>query len=172
MFEHAVIVALILFAGYGIIRPILKSESFDDTRQPKTDDELRRLVHQKESVYATIRELEFDLQMGKLSTTDYEELKNQYKKEAIDCIKAIEALELIKNRKPALSESEMEIEAENEMDAFRKKSGESTNIFCTRCGTRVSSRDRFCFSCGAELIKPQQGFISPPKTRHAEVFEQ
>jgi rRNA maturation endonuclease Nob1 len=172
MLEYVVIVALVLIAGFWIIRPLLKPDSIDDASDPKSDDELRRLVHQKETAYETIRELEFDLQMGKLSKADYEELKNQYKKEAIDCIKAIEDLELMKNRLPAASESELEIGVENEAAALRNKSRESAHMFCTQCGTEVSRRDRFCFACGSELIRPQEAFISGLKTRPAEVLEQ
>jgi UDP-galactopyranose mutase len=90
MVEYIVIAVLMAGAGFWIIKPLLQSETIDLSLSADTNETLGQWEAQKESVYATIRDLEFDLRMGKLSARDFEELEKQYKKEAVDCLKAID----------------------------------------------------------------------------------
>jgi hypothetical protein len=152
MVEYFVIIAMILAAGYWVIRPLLRPVSVDRMQTPKTDDALWQLELQKEGAYATIQELEFDLKMGKLSSEDYEALKRQYKYEAIDCIKAIDDLKNAKKETANMTEADLEEEIEQEISAMRTRgSTDNPHIFCTQCGSQSSLQDRFCFSCGAKL---------------------
>jgi hypothetical protein len=154
MVEYFVIIAMILAAGYWIIRPLLRPVSAERTQIPKTDDALWQLELQKEGVYATIQELEFDLKMGKLSSEDYEALKRQYKYEAIDCIKAIDDLKNTKKETANMTEADLETKIEQEISTMRTRgSTDNPHIFCSRCGIQSSLQDRFCFSCGAKLAK-------------------
>ena len=52
---------------------------------------LPHLLVQKEVAYATLKDLDFDFKTGKLSDEDYQELKTQYEKEAIDILEKIDA---------------------------------------------------------------------------------
>ncbi len=53
---------------------------------------LPHLLIQKEVAYATLKDLDFDFKTGKLSDEDYQELKTQYEKEAIDILEKIDNL--------------------------------------------------------------------------------
>jgi hypothetical protein len=146
MIEYVILIALILGAGYWIIRPLLQPDAWDRTQ----------LEIQKAGVYSTIQELEFDLKMGKLTPDDFEALKRQYKNEAIDCIKAIEDLKTDKKEAANLAEEDLEDQIEQEIVAMRaNRSKENAHIFCSQCGTKSARQDRFCFSCGAKLAHPQ-----------------
>lgn len=155
MVEYVVIIALIIGAGYWIISPLLKSDRFDREMVSKPDETLRQLEVQKESAYATIQDLEFDLKMGKLSSEDFEELKRQYKKEAVDCLKAIDDLKTNESKLANLAKEDLEIELEKEILALRTRGSKEKAYFCAQCGVKASHQDRFCASCGAKLAKPE-----------------
>lgn len=154
MVEHIAIIGLIVGAGYWIISPLLKSDQLTSFLTSKTDERLKQLTSEKEGAYATIKELEFDLEMGKLSTEDYETLKGQYMFDALDCMKEIDALQSNESRKESLTEKDIEDEIEREISELRSgRSRKTASVFCSDCGTEASSQDRFCFSCGAKLVK-------------------
>ena len=92
MLEYVVIICFILAAGYFIIHPLLNPDIYKARVTKTTDERLRELNLRKKGAYATIKELEFDLEMGKVSKKDYETLKGQYTSEAVDSIKEIDKL--------------------------------------------------------------------------------
>ncbi len=154
MLEYVVIIGLIIGASFYIISPLLKS-SRTEIFVPKTDEMLTELNLKKEGVYATIRELEFDLNMGKLSEEDYEILKTQYMQNAVDCIKAIDELQMNRHRQTDQSEEDLENQIELEISTLRSSGlTNKTHMFCSQCGQKSSYKDQFCFKCGAKLIKP------------------
>jgi hypothetical protein len=155
MEEYLAIIGLIIGASYWIVSPLLRSDQFNRDFISKTGEALRQLELKKENVYATIQELEFDLNMGKLSKEDFANLKEQYKKDAVDCLKTIDELQMNNKKTKNLSDKDLEKEIEKEISALRsRKSEEKTHIFCTQCGTKASHQDLYCFACGAKLVKP------------------
>jgi hypothetical protein len=156
MIEYIVILGLILGTGYWIIRPLLRPSRYDRTLVPKKDETLKQLEVQKEGAYSAIRELEFDLKMGKLSSEDFEALKNQYTQEAVNYLKEIDKLQTNNPTNSSLSAEDIEAEIEREVVVLStKKRKKVDHMYCTQCGSKASRKARFCFSCGAELIKPQ-----------------
>jgi hypothetical protein len=152
MVEHIVIIGLIVGAGYWIISPLMKSDQLNISLTSESDERLEQLTSEKEGAYATIKELEFDLEMGKLSTEDYETLKGQYMLEALDCMKEIDALQSNESRRESLTEKDIEDEIEQEVSQLRSsRSSKTASVFCTHCGTKASSRDRFCSQCGTRI---------------------
>jgi hypothetical protein len=152
MVEHIVIIGLIVGAGYWIISPLLKSDHLNSSLTSESDERFKQLTSEKEGAYATIKELEFDLEMGKLSTEDYETLKGQYMLEALDCMKEIDALQSNQSRKESLTEKDIEDEIEQEVSQLRNNRSKKTDgVFCTHCGTKASSEDRFCSKCGTRI---------------------
>jgi hypothetical protein len=153
--EYVVIIGLLLASAVYIISPLLKSGRAGGAFVSETDEMLAELNLKKEGSYAAIRELEFDLNMGKLSAEDYETLKAQYMSEAVGYIKTIDELQMNRNGQTGLSEKDLENEIEQEISALRSTgSAKPANVFCTECGQKASSSDRFCAKCGAKLIKP------------------
>lgn len=64
---------------------------------------------QKEIVFTTLNEIEFDYQMKKLSEEDYEDLKNQYQRSAVNLLDAGAV------RKGSLNFADLEKELEEEI---------------------------------------------------------
>ena len=153
--EYIVIIGLLLASAVYIISPLLKPGRASGAFASETDEMLAELNLKKEGSYAAIRELEFDLNMGKLSAEDYETLKAQYMFEAVGYIKTIDELQTNRNRQTGLSEKDLGNEIEQEILALRStESTKTANVFYSECGQRTSSSDRFCVKCGAKLIKP------------------
>jgi hypothetical protein len=57
---------------------------------PPGDPERYRLEKEKELAYAAIKEADFDLQMGKLSTEDHATLRDKYEARALAALTALE----------------------------------------------------------------------------------
>ncbi len=114
MWEYIVIVFLILASGYWIIRPLLSPEQLQDSLTPDLNERLNQITLKKEGAYATIKELEFDLSMGKLSKEDFETMKKQYTLDALEYIEEIDQLQASEKIDPKLTEEEIEKNTENE----------------------------------------------------------
>jgi hypothetical protein len=56
--------------------------------------ELRELYALRDITYETLRDLEFDFHSGKIGADDYNELSDRFRREAIDLVGRIEALEV------------------------------------------------------------------------------
>ena len=152
MVEYVVIILLFLGAGYFVISPFLESEEQELYESPEGDMKLRDLELKKEGAYATIKELEFDLKMGKLSEEDFETMKQQYMRDAMEYLKEIDQFDKNDKKKRNLSEVSVDEDFEVGTSATHPhKPGEGTDRFCTRCGEKASSKDLFCRGCGAKL---------------------
>ena len=154
MWEYIVIVFLILASGYWIIRPLLSPEQLQDSLTPDLNERLNQITLKKEGAYATIKELEFDLSMGKLSKEDFETMKEQYTLDALEYMEEIDQLQASEKIDPTLTEEEIEKNTENEISVLPEaRSTVKASVFCTQCGEKTSGQDQFCSSCGAELGK-------------------
>jgi len=139
------IVGIFVGIGYWIVSPFLGSAYSEVLNDSDVDQTLRQLEARKENILSAIKELEFDLNLGKISMEDYEELAAQYTREAVACTREIEELK-------TSSEREHETKLIAEMAREISNQEKMTDCFCTQCGNPVSSEDRFCSKCG-KLLK-------------------
>lgn len=99
-------VASVLFVAYPLYSPkkyLLYIEDIFDIGECKR---LSYLHSKKESIYANIKDLEFEYQMGKLSEEDFIALREGYMAEAAAVLRSIEELK-IKTEIEELIESEV-----------------------------------------------------------------
>lgn len=85
---------LVVIAGVAvaIAAPLLWPHP--DSGGPATvDPERYRLEKEKELAYAAIKEADFDLQMGKLSTEDHAALREKYETRALTALAALDRRE-------------------------------------------------------------------------------
>ena len=154
MWGYVVIFGLVIGACYWIINPLLQQDGRQNGFTPKPEDILEKLKNKKDNAYATIRELEFDLSMGKLSEEDFQILKRQYIQEAVGYMKAMDKL---KSPPAAISKSmDTDLEEEIEQENTASRTAESTQrkyIYCTSCGAKAAVESRFCAACGLNLHK-------------------
>ena len=154
MIGYIFLFGLLLGACYWIINPLLQEDAHQNGFTPQPEDILEALRDKKNSAYATIRELEFDLSMGKLTEEDFQILKRQYTQEAVGYMQEMDKLESPQaaSSKPVGTIVEEEIEpgvAENR----KRESTERKYIYCTSCGEKAEVESRFCVACGSNLDK-------------------
>ena len=100
--------AVIVLVSYPFFRRRMAKIPAEDPSSNKKTEILKR----KESSYAAINELEMDRHMGKLSESDYQELHDQYKAEALGAIQ---------EQRERDSDVFWEAAVENEIGKKRKK---------------------------------------------------
>ncbi len=124
----------IIAISLAIVAAIYISYPFFQSRQKRISFDLNHraeeLEARKAQIYAAIKDIDFDYQMGKLSEEDYQELRSQYKAEAVQLLKQMDQLKRPRGK---------------------KHKAKAAQAFCAQCGARVNPNDRFCANCGAPL---------------------
>lgn len=152
MWEYVILVWATLGAGYWIIKPLLGENGDSRGWALDPDSALERLNAKKEGAYAAIRELEFDLNMGKLSEEDFQVLKQQYLQEAAGYMKEIDELKTHQTENSIFSGPDIERKIEPEAAPARmRKSTSEKDLYCSVCGQKASFEDNFCGGCGKSL---------------------
>lgn len=139
---------------------------------------LQRLLFQRDTVYAAMKELEFDLAMGNLSQEDFQELQDRYKKKAVAILKRIDDARSGRLRGRSVPEAEeefladlpstagdtgrdhvedSELDLEEEIQSFRKRSKGSS---VRRGGDSKGSSAVLCPECGQRVLDPEAAFCS------------
>ena len=154
MLGYVIIFGLVLGACFWIIHPLLGAEDLQDGLTPKPEDILEKLKNKKDGVYATIKELEFDLRMGKLSEEDFQILKQQYIQEAAGYMEEMDKLESVKATVAEPAEPDLEEVIESQFTSGRPhESTQRRHIYCTSCGEMAAAESLFCAACGSNLHK-------------------
>ena len=84
-------ILLVFLALLPVLIPFFRSSEGAPLGSEQT--ELQELLDEKQTVYAAIKELEFDHQAGRLSLEDYEQARHSYELRAIAILKQIDALD-------------------------------------------------------------------------------
>lgn len=131
------------------------------------------LIAQRNGVYATLRDLDLDHELGKLDEHDYQDLRERYMTRATEIIKQLDALGGAGISASASEEIEKEVAAlrggrrgddrgRTTKDERETRNGkrETRNErvesqagagFCPNCGNKHEAGDRFCAKCGQAL---------------------
>ena len=107
------------------------------------------LIAQRDGIYATLRDLDLDYQLGKLDDADYRERREKHLARAAGVLKR---LDVWRDQSPnAVGDAELE----REIAAFRQvkpsANGNGRSRYCSNCGHPAGSDDRFCGKCGHAL---------------------
>lgn len=152
MWGYVVIFGLLLGAFYWILHPLIQEDGRQNDFTPKPEDLLDKLKNDKESAYSAIRELEFDLSMGKLTEEDFSILKHQYLQEAAGYMKEMDILESERATHPKTGDANPGEEIKEETAAARRSESSARKyIYCTACGRKAAVENRFCAACGSNL---------------------
>jgi hypothetical protein len=138
------------------------------------DDRLAELLHRKEQVLASIKELEFDYRVGKLSEADYQQYDQRLRRQAIGLMQQIEQMapasagldaalereiELRRQVKPVVGATP-ELDAGIEAEIARRRrvpvetapaNSSGSPRFCTNCGAALAPHHKFCAQCGTPV---------------------
>ncbi len=134
------------------------------------------LMAQRDAVYASIKELDFDHEMGNLSGKDYTDLRERYTRKAVAILKALD--EQPKLAPVGAWDEGLDDAIEREVAAVRQarqagvgvdtgapipsrhqpkqvavSKGKQATLICPRCGMAHDMGDAFCRHCGAALSR-------------------
>ena len=133
------IVALIVgtLLAVGALAFVLQPLFVDNPRPLEQKPRLPELPDEASAI-AALREIEFDRATGKLSETDYAQLKARYTREAV--------LEMRREEQMPETPLPSDDEIEAAVSAYRAKLAA-----CPDCGPRPESDATFCSNCGRFL---------------------
>ena len=116
-------------------------------RTTRREGRRRSLLEEREMLYETIRELDFDYRMGKVEEDDYRQARARYEAQAVAVLKALDQTE------GRGGGDAVEAGVEREIAALRRsgKEGKSATHTCPKCQTRAPKNARFCPHCGNAL---------------------
>jgi double zinc ribbon protein len=145
------IAGIVVAAGatFFVLLPIFRPplESVDHSPVDEGDDPADDMSPQAVALRA-LKEIEFDRATGKLSDTDYEELKAKYTAEALAAMREESGARVPAPRCP-------EHGPRPEKDAqFCSQCGRRLGTapgYCARCGTALETDARYCNRCGARV---------------------
>jgi hypothetical protein len=154
--EHLVLISLTIasagLAAAGVYRMLAPLASTDASAfsEPLSERARAALEREKVLVLRSIKELEFDRAMGKLSPKDFEEMVGRLRSRAMSLIRQLDE-----------GESGYRVLIERELAArlAHNKKGASPAVEpaaavakgCAGCGTRNDDDATFCKRCGARL---------------------
>jgi hypothetical protein len=112
------------------------------TRPPPRGERARVLLEREKAlVLRSIKELEFDRQMGKVSEADYADIGGRLRARALALMQDIDR-----------AGPEIEIEDDAAVRADRRTSPPARGV-CTQCGTANDADAKFCKQCGRKMGK-------------------
>jgi len=142
------ILGILLAAGatYFVLLPILRppldsegSEPVGDEGEDPADDMSPQTV-----ALRALKEIEFDRATGKLSDTDYEQLKAKYTQEALTAMRG--EPRLIPGARPGITKARAAASCPEHGVRPEKDA-----VFCSECGRRLGSAPGYCARCGSAL---------------------
>ena len=136
MMTTILFVLLVILVSIFVMQPLIKPIHRRKHAKASSNHVAGDLLERKETIYAAIREIEFDYQMGKLSEEDFQQLRQQYKDEAIAVLQRLDKAQGKKAKKASGRNSPAD---------------QGVAKFCSQCGTAVTKNDKFCSACGSNL---------------------
>lgn len=155
-----IVTLLILSAAFlALAYPLYRARTQALTVNASTLDDL---LAERDGVYATLRDLELDKQLGKLDDADYYALHEKYMARAAVLLRELDTLRGEGDGKDASAEIEKEVAAlrNKTTDNGQQTTDNSktlsvtrhpSDLHCTNCGRPYKPGDKFCARCGRAL---------------------
>ncbi|MEE3235253.1 MAG: hypothetical protein VX294_13885 [Candidatus Latescibacterota bacterium] len=114
------------------------------------DTKKRLLTETKDQILSSLRELEFDLQLGKLNDEEYKSLREDLENKAIVVIDQLDRLELENEIADSdlIQKLEVEIPHISQDTQIQTKDLPRASNFCSQCGNKRMKEDKYCTQCG------------------------
>ena len=133
--------ALVGLAALRAVRPLVSGE---DDRTAMVGHRTRvALEREKALVLRTIKELEFDRAMGKLSDHDFQEMAGRLRARAARLMRQLDAGGGYRER--------IEQDLAKRLSEPPAAAAASVARFCSACGTERAADAKFCKNCGMKL---------------------
>ena len=146
-----VVVAL----GY-VLYPLVFAPAAASSRQPFARSTARPADGDEDAIVA-LREIEFDRATGKLSDTDYADLKARYTQRALDAMRATGAVAADAPAEDAVEAAVLAIRLRLRSCARCGPRPEPDAIYCSNCGAYLDAK---CAGCGRVVEEPGAAFCA------------
>jgi hypothetical protein len=139
---------LVLLAAGFVLRPLFYEPKCRVNIELTTESEWDHLLNRKAAIYGNLKNLEFEFKMGRLSDSDFQQLRATYKNEAAEILQSLDQLKTYKT---------LDAEMENEIAVRKSKlfgseiKHEKAPACCPACGAKTIPGKKFCADCGARL---------------------
>ena len=138
-----------------VMLPVLRG---DWASLERSDDEITDLDARKQAALRGLRDAEYDYRSGKLNQADYQILKSDLARQALEAMQEEGAAGSAANdgepadaaAKPAKSAAPNPVEG-LEAEIARVRKGIAQGRTCSGCGHLNVKKSRFCTGCGAPL---------------------
>lgn len=114
---------------------------------------LDNLLARRDGLYATLRDLELDRQLGKLDDADYNALREKYMTQATEVMQDLDTLQGKGAAAAANATLEQEVSARRQLRDRKNPRADAKTAagFCRNCGQSYETGDKFCAKCGQAL---------------------
>jgi hypothetical protein len=151
MTASALIIVLFIFilTGLIVLRPFFDK---DYGKQKASSGVYDSLLAEQERLLSAIEELDLDLELKKISSTEHELDRQNLLTQAADVLR-----ELDKYSKPKKSKvksdktvSSTDDDLERMIEKRRKQIQAQRTEICSNCGEKIEPGDQFCSQCGSK----------------------
>ena len=143
--DVAIICLMALGVVVGVGEPLVRRLSYR-LHSHESDNEIERLLLQKEMVYGAIRDLDFDFQTRKVDQKDYAELRQQLEREAVQILRQLDAVDPLVAFDNAIEQQVLALRQHRPATPCG-----SDRESCSTCGTALEEDENFCPCCGQAL---------------------
>jgi hypothetical protein len=146
----SVLMAATTVVGLAVLRTVRPLVFGDEDRTQMIGQRTRvALEREKLLVLRSIKELEFDKAMGKLSAGDFDEMSGRLRVRAARLIRQLDAGGGYRAQIEA--DLRKRLAGQDGRDGQDRQDGQETVRFCSQCGTARDADAKFCKNCGAKL---------------------
>lgn len=172
------IIFTVVLAGVAIAAagyPLFKART-EEALTVAGEAAMESLRTQRDAVYASIKELDFDHEMGNLSGKDHTDLRERYTRKAVAILKALDEQprlapvgawdegldDAIEQEVAAVRQArradvgvdtEAPVASRHQPKQVAVSKGKQATLICPRCGMAYDTGDAFCRHCGAALSR-------------------
>lgn len=143
--SHVAAIGFVLAAAAFVLLFVVSPLRRTRAAGPAEEPERTGLAHERDLVYATLRDLEHDFETGKVAAEDYERSRAELRARAVDLMREEHGAPVAGPPVAAVTA----VAAGETPDS--PPAVVPTSRFCPACGGRVDASWRFCSHCGAEL---------------------
>ena len=156
--EHLILISIIVGAAgfaaaavYRTLSPLVSDEAPLTAGEPLTESMRAVLEREKMLTLRSIKELEFDRAMGKVSSKDFEEMAGRLRARAMSLMKQLDA-ESHGYRELIERELTARVRRAPHADAALAAAAATTSGISCQCGTSNDPDAAFCKRCGSRLV--------------------
>lgn len=147
LLSFIIVLFVFIMAGLIVVRPFQGSDAGKISRTAGLYDSL---LAERERLLSAIEELDLDLELKKVSTSQHAQARAGLLSQAADVLRDLDKISKPKTGKKKAVKVRSDDELEKMIRDRRKKLQEQKTIFCKSCGNPIAADDQFCSHCGGK----------------------